>query len=91
MATQMKIDWIHKGFEEILCSPGADDACRQQAVRMQSAANAANRYGGDGFEVHKEIVFRFGSRRVEWFVKAADNKARMAEAEDKVLSRTVHA
>lgn len=90
MATQIKItSWNSKGFEGILCSPGADEICRQQAVRIQAAANAGNRFGGEGFEIHGEVVLRFGSRRVEWFVKAADNAAQKACSEDHVLQGAI--
>ena len=90
MAGSLRIDkWFKKGFEEILCSPGADEVCRQQAVRIQAAANSRNRYGGDGFEIHGETAYVFGSNRAEWWVKASDRKARIAEAEDKVLTGSI--
>jgi len=90
MATQIKItSWNSKGFEGILCSPGADEVCRQQAVRIQAAANAGNRFGGNGFEIHGEIVLRFGSKRVEWFVKATDSAAIKACSEDHVLQGAI--
>jgi len=85
----MRITWKHEGFEEILCSPGADEVCREQAVRIQSAANAKNRFGGNGFEIHGEIANRFRSNRVEWFVKATDSAARKAESEDKALTGSI--
>ena len=90
MAGSLRIDkWFKEGFEEILCSPGADEVCRAEAVRIQASANARNRFGGDGFEIHGEISNVFKSARVEWWVKATDNKARMAEAEDKALTGSI--
>lgn len=87
MATQTKLTFISKGFEEILCSPGASEVCREQAARIQSAAVAASR--GGTFEMHEEIVNRFGSNRVEWFVKAADREALKACSEDHVLAGAI--
>ena len=81
----VKIDFIHEGFEQILCCPGADEVCRQEAARIQSAANSMNRFGGSGFEIHGEIVKRFGSNRVEWFVKTTDKESKKACSEDHVL------
>ncbi len=89
MGSGMKITWRHEGFEEILCSAGADEVCREQAVRIQSAANAANRFGGNGFEIHGEIAHRFRSNRAEWFVKASDDEARKACSEDHVLQGAI--
>ena len=89
MASSMRIKFISKGFEEILCSPGTDQVCREQAVRIQSTANSRNRFGGDGFEIHGETANLFGSKRVEWWVKGADRKANMAEAEDKALTGAI--
>lgn len=86
---QMKINFISKGFEEILCSPGADELCREQAVRIQSSADAKNRFGGSGFEIHGEIAYRFRSNRVEWWVKAIDEEARKACSEDHVLVTSI--
>jgi hypothetical protein len=80
-----RLTWKHEGFEQILCCPGADEVCRQEAVRIQSAANGMNRFGGAGFEIHGEIVNRFGSNRCEWFVKPADDEALKACSEDHVL------
>lgn len=85
----IRIKFISKGFEEILCSPGADEVCRQQAVRIQAAANAANRFGGEGFETHGEISYIFRSKRAQWWVRAVDYEARQAEAEDKVLTGAI--
>jgi hypothetical protein len=48
-----------------------------------------NRFGGNGFEIHGETVNRFGSRRVEWFVKASDIEAVKACSEDQVLVRAI--
>ena len=89
MASVTRIKFISKGFEEILCSPGADEVCKQQAVRIQASANSRNRFGGDGFEIHGETANLFGSKRVEWWVKATDNASRKAEAEDKALTGSI--
>ena len=89
MASITKLKFISKGFEEILCCPGSDEACREQAARIQSTANGMNRFGGNGFEIHGETVNRFGSRRVEWFVKASDMEAVKACSEDQVLVRAI--
>ena len=83
------IKFISKGFEEILCSPGADEVCKQQAVRIQASANSRNRFGGGGFEIHGGTAYVFGSRRAEWWVEATDTASRKAEAEDKALTGSI--
>lgn len=88
MATQTRIKFISKGFKEILCSPGASNVCREEAVRIMSAASSASRFGGT-FSIHSEIAYRFGSARVEWFVKAADDDALKACSEDHVLAGAI--
>ena len=50
MASITKIKFISKGFEEILCCPGADEACREQAARIQSTANGMNRFNKEGIQ-----------------------------------------
>lgn len=86
---QGRIKFFKKGLQQILCSPGADQACAGQAKRIQNTANSRNRFGGDGFSIHSEEAVLFGLRRVEWFVKTTDKKSKMAEAEDKALTGAV--
>lgn len=82
MATKIKIELDHDGIRELLCSAPIANECEKAA---QKIANVA----GDGFEVTKSKQVGFGGGRVGVGVEAATREARLAESEDKVLSRAV--
>lgn len=88
MATKMKIEWIHEGFEAILCDPGTMQEVETTANRICSTANANNRRGGN-FAVGTRLGEAFGSRRAMGFVYSTDRRSATAEAEDKALSKAV--
>lgn len=83
MATKMRIevDLDGAGLVQLLNSQGVSGACRQQAERIAAAA-------GDGFHATRE--YRPGSR-VLYRVYGASEEARIAEADEKKLSRAVSA
>lgn len=89
MAKQIEIEWVHEGFEQILCSPGTMAKIQEETNRIQEAANANNTRGGDGFEAGTRLGRAFGSQRALGFVYTTDRKSKIAEAEDKALSRAV--
>lgn len=86
---KMKIEWIHEGFEEILCDPGTMSAVKSATERIASKANGNNNRGGNGFESGTRLGRAFGSQRAMGFVYTTDIQSKIAEAEDKALSRAV--
>ena len=88
-AKQIKIEWIHEGFEEILCSSGTKNEVKAAAGRIRAKANRNNRKGGKGYWSGARIGKAFGSQRALGFVYSADEKSAAAESEDKALSRAV--
>ena len=90
MSGKIKIDWIHEGFEEILCSSGAKQVCEQQAGDIQARANAGLRADDTpGYKTDGKIVNAYGSKRWMYFVYTTDAATVYAEAEDNVLSKAV--
>lgn len=88
MGQQIKIKFISSGFKEILCSGEVHDLVSQAAEQIQSRANANNTRGGDGFSAGTWMG-RYGGGRWVATVSAMDRAARIAESEDKALSRAV--
>lgn len=82
MATNVRIELLSDGIRELLCSQEVSEACRQAAEQLAAKA-------GDGFEVSSEWRANFGKGRVAYSVVAATYEAKLAEAEDKVLTRAV--
>ena len=89
MAQKMTIEWNHDGFEAILCCDGTMQQVKLQADRIRENANANNIRGGFGFESDTRIGRAYGSQRALGFVYTTDKKSRIAESEDKALSRAV--
>ena len=87
MAT--KIEWIHKGFEEILCDPGVMGEVKDATERIKGNANANNHRGGKGFASGTRLGKAFGSQRALGFVYSTDRNSAIAESEDKALSGAV--
>lgn len=76
------------GFRQILQSDGVHDLVQQTAEEIAEKANANNTRGGQGFEARTQIG-GYGGGRYIGFVTAADNKAKIAESEDKALTRAL--
>lgn len=89
MAVKLEIEWNHDGFERVLCSEGTMSAVKQQAERIRAAANANNTRGGEGFKSSTRTGRAYGSQRALGFVYTTDEKSRVAESEDKALSKAV--
>lgn len=89
MANKIKLEWVHEGFEQILCAPGTMSQVQAVTNRIKDRANTANNRGGSGFESGTRIAKAFGSRRAAGFVYTTDRNSRIAEAEDKALSKAV--
>ena len=88
MATKMKIEWVHEGFEAILCDSGTMREVEQATDKICGSANANNRRGGR-FASGTRLGEAFGSRRALGFVYSTDRRSATAEAEDKALSKAV--
>lgn len=82
MATKVRIELNSDGIRELLMSQPIADEC-------EKAANAIAERAGEGFEVLPARQMGFGGGRVGFAVKAATYEARLAEAEDKALSKAV--
>lgn len=89
MAQKMTIEWNHTGFEELLCNSGTMALVQQQTERICENANANNSRGGEGFDCATRLGRAYGSQRALGFVYTTDDKSRLAESEDKALSRAV--
>ena len=83
MARKVRIEFQSAGFKEVLNSPKVEAELLRRAQRIANAA-------GPGFEAS---VYRggFGGGRHVASVRSADRESRLAEAEDKALSRAIDA
>ena len=81
-AGSVRIELLSDGIQQLLCSAPVAEACRQAAEKVASAA-------GDGFEVSSQWRASFGGGRVAYSVVAETYEAKLAEAEDKVLTKAV--
>ena len=89
MAKKVEFEWIHEGFEGILCDSGTMSEVKNAADKIKAKANANNHRGGSGFYAGTRIGRAFGSNRALGFVYSTDYKSRLAESEDKALSKAV--
>ena len=89
MAQKMKIEWVNKGFEEILCASGTMAQVKAATDRIKANANGNNTRGGSGFESGTRLGKAYGSQRAMGFVYTTDRQSRIAESEDKALSKAV--
>lgn len=85
---QVKIKFNSKGFKAILCGGGVQGLVQSATSDIQSRANANNTRGGEGFDAHVWMG-SYGGGRWVGSVSTTDHKSRVAEAEDKALSRAV--
>lgn len=84
MGTKVKIELVSSGIAELLNSAEIGGECKKAADAIAATA-------GEGFEVSSAWHANFGGGRVAYSVKAATREARIAEADDKVLSKAVGA
>lgn len=82
MGTKIKIELNSAGISELLNSAQIGSECKKAADSIAAKA-------GEGFEVSSAWHANFGGGRVAYSVKTATQEARIAEAEDKVLSKAV--
>lgn len=82
MATKVKIELNHEGIHDLLCSQPIAREC-------EKAAEAIAERAGEGFEVKPLRQMDFGGGRIGYAVHAESYEAKLAEAEDKVLSKAV--
>lgn len=88
MASTMKIKFISEGFKQILNSSGVEALVRSEAEKI--AAKAESNISGDseGFSV-KTWQGGYGGGRWIASVTTTDHASRVAEAEDKALTKAV--
>jgi len=89
MAKQVEIEFFSEGFEQILTCEGTMAAVQSATNKIWAQANANNTHGGTGFHSGTRTGRAYGSQRALGFVYTTDQKSRIAEAEDKALSRAV--
>ena len=82
MATKIRIELNHDGIRELLMSDAIAKECEKAAQAIAARA-------GDGFEVLPMRKQGFGGGRIGYAVHAESYEAKLAEAEDKVLSKAV--
>lgn len=88
--TKIKIEFISKGFEEILCSSGAGQLCEEQAERIKENANAElTAEDTAGYKSGGKIVKAYGSNRWMYFIYTTDAATIYAEQHDNTLSKAV--
>lgn len=79
----VRIELLSDGFTELLSCAEVSEACRDAAEHVAAVA-------GDGFEVSSEWKAGYGGApRIAYTVRAVTYEAKLAEAEDKVLTRAV--
>lgn len=82
MAAKIRIQLDTDGIRQLLCSDAIATECERAASSIASAA-------GEGFEVTPRRSLGYGGGRVGCGVAAATYEARLAEAEDKALTKAV--
>lgn len=84
----VRIVFKSEGFRQILLSDGCRDLVQSTTEEIKNKANANNTRGGDGFEA-STMVGGYGGGRWIGFVSTTDNASRIAESEDKALTRAI--
>lgn len=83
-------EWNHKGFEEILCSSGAQKACESVGRQIQERANQGLRAKDTpGFLTSGSVKRAYGSDRWMEFVYTSDAATMFAERDENVLTKAV--
>lgn len=88
MASETRIVFKSEGFRQILLSDGCRDLVTSTTEEIKARADGNNTRGGEGFE-STVMVGNYGGGRWVGFVSTADNNARIAESEDKALTRAL--
>lgn len=78
----MRIEMNHDGFAQLLSSPEVTADIERRTAAIAAAA-------GEGFEHEVKVGRRHGSARAVGMVWAATDKARRAEAADRVLTSAI--
>lgn len=84
----VRIVFKSEGFRQILLSDGCRDLVQSTTEEIKNKADANNTRGGDGFEA-STMVGGYGGGRWIGFVSTTDNASRIAESEDKALTRAI--
>ena len=82
MATKVRIELLSDGIRDLLMSQPIAAECEKAAEKIAARA-------GDGFEVKPLRRMDFGGGRIGYAVHAESYEAKLAEAEDKTLSKAV--
>lgn len=82
MSTEIRIELDHEGIKQLLMSAEIGAECEKAAQKIAAKA-------GDGFEVLPMKQMGFGGGRVGYAVYTATYDAKVAEAEEKTLSKAV--
>ncbi len=83
-----RIVFNSEGFKKILTSEGCHDLVQLNAETIADKANANNDRGGEGFKVSTQIG-GYGGGRWIGFVSTTDKNSKIAESEDKALTRAL--
>ena len=84
----VRIVFNSDGFKQILLSDGCRDLVQSTTEEIKNKADANNTRGGDGFEA-STMVGGYGGGRWIGFVSTTDNASKIAESEDKALTRAI--
>jgi len=84
----VRIVFKSEGFRQILLSDGCRDLVQSTTEEIKNKADANNTRGGDGFEA-STMVGGYGGGRWIGFVSTTDNASKIAESEDKALTRAI--
>lgn len=87
MAGEVRIEMNSAGVQQLLKSQEVKDALLERATRIAEAANA--NAGGDGSDF--EVDERVGAQRARASIRTASHNGRLAEAEDRALTRALDA
>lgn len=84
----VRIVFKSEGFRQVLLSDGCRDLVQSTTEEIKNKADANNTRGGDGFEA-STMVGGYGGGRWIGFVSTTDNASKIAESEDKALTRAI--
>lgn len=85
---KVRIVFNSDGFRQILLSEGCHEVVKQTTDEIAERANANNTRGGEGFQASTQVG-GYGGGRWIGFVSATDKNAKIAESEDKALTRAL--
>ena len=82
-----KIQFIDAGFKAIVQSEGCQQLVTDVTQEICDKANANNDRGGEGFNAR--VILGGRAHRYVGFVTTTDKQSKIAEAEDKALTRAL--